>query len=72
MHVIKIEESSNADITAVMLKVKCPHCNSSWGIYLNEDKTYPKGWDVCLKCLGKETYIKNVKENEKYGEISKY
>ena len=62
MKVIKIQESEKISITAVMVRLKCPNCNSTWRVYLNEDGSFPQGWDVCLKCLGKETYLKNVKE----------
>ena len=61
MECIETQKRDNVKILAVLVRLKCNNCKSEWGVYQKEDGTLPEGWDICLKCLGKEMYSSYVK-----------
>ena len=72
MKLIEIPNNEKVVVTAMAITVRCVECSSTWRLYLNEDGTYPEGWDVCLKCEGKKSSFGYVKEKvNKDGEYRK-
>lgn len=51
----------NVRIVGTKHNILCLDCGNSWGVYLDNDEKLPVGWNVCLKCAGKNNL--NVKEN---------